>query len=136
MFLFVAKQVLCKMKITVAESRILDVLWRADRPLAVEEVAETLAAREEGWTEGTVRTLMTRLKKKRGVAATKEGRRLFYRPLADRKAFLEAESTGLVDRLFDGRLGSFVSHFTENRDLSKDEIAELQALIDRLGHGR
>ena len=121
-------------KISMAESRILDVLWRAEKPMAVEEIAEVLSAREAGWTEGTVRTLITRLKKKKAVTATKEVRRLFYRPLMDRAAFLRAESASLVDRLFDGQIGSFVTHFTEDRELSKAQIAELQALIDRLAH--
>ena len=124
------------MKISVAESRILDVLWRSERAQAVEEVAEILSAREAGWTEATVRTLMTRLKKKRAVAASKDGRKLYYRPLVERKAYLQAESASLVDRLFDGRIGSFVAHFTEGRALTDAEVEELKTLIERLGHER
>jgi BlaI family penicillinase repressor len=123
------------MKISIAESRIMDVLWRSDRPLAVEDVTEALAD-EEGWTEGTVRTLMTRLKKKKAVAADKEGRRLFYRPLIEREKWLHAEGRGLVDRLFDGHVATLVAHFADRQDLSDKDIAELKRLIERLDDGR
>lgn len=123
------------MKISIAESRIMDVLWRVGRPMAVEDVTEALSG-ESGWTEGTVRTFMTRLKKKKALAADKDGRRLFYRPLIDREAWLHAESRGLVDRLFEGHIGVFVSHFADRKDLTGDEIDELKRLIERLDHGR
>ena len=123
------------MKISAAESRIMEVLWRSDRPLAVEDVAEALA-QEADWTEGTVRTLMTRLKKKKAVAATKEGRRLFYRALVRREAWLKAESENFIDRVFDGHLPSFMAAFTDQRKLSPEEIEELKRLIERLDHGR
>lgn len=123
------------MKISTAESRIMDVLWRSGRPLAVEDVTEALA-HESGWTEGTVRTLMTRLKKKNALDADKEGRRLFYRPLVEREAWLHAESRSIVDRLFDGHIGTFVAHFSARKDLSPSEIEALKALVDKLDHDR
>jgi BlaI family transcriptional regulator, penicillinase repressor len=123
------------MKISAAESLIMDVLWRAASPLAVEDVAEALAD-ESGWSEGTVRTLMTRLKKKKAVAAAKDGRRLFYRPLIERGDYVHAESVNLIDRLFEGRLAPFIAHFSDRQDLSDEEISELRALIERLDRGK
>ena len=116
------------MTISTAESLIMEVLWRSPRPLAVEDVTEALA-HESGWTEGTVRTLMTRLKKKKAVAASKEGRRLFYRPLVDRTAYVHDQSQGLLDRLFQGELTPLVHHFAKHRDLTPAEIEDLKALI-------
>jgi BlaI family penicillinase repressor len=123
------------MRISAAESRIMDLLWRSHRPMAVEDVTEALGD-EAGWTEGTVRTLMTRLKAKKVLAADKEGRRLFYRPLFDREAWLHSESRSVVDRLFDGHLGTFVAHFTARKDLSDSEIEALRKLVEALDHDR
>ena len=123
------------MKISTAESRIMDVLWRRQAPMAVEDVAEALA-HESGWTEGTVRTLMTRLKKKKALSAHKEGRRLFYRPLIAREAWLQAESRGIVDRLFEGHIGSFVTHFSAGKKLSPSEIEALRVLVEKLDNDR
>ncbi|MDB5439355.1 MAG: transcriptional repressor, CopY family [Caulobacteraceae bacterium] len=123
------------MKISTAEGRIMDLLWRSARPMAVEDVTEALAS-ESGWTEGTVRTLMTRLKKKKALAADKEGRRLFYRPLFDREAWLHSESRNVVDRLFDGHLGTFVTHFSARKDLSPADVEALRRLVETLDDDR
>lgn len=123
------------MRISAAEGRIMDLLWRSTRPMAVEDVTEALAS-EAGWTEGTVRTLMTRLKAKKVLTADKEGRRLFYRPLVDRETWLHSESRNLVDKLFDGHLGAFVAHFSARQNLSESEIKALRQLVEKLDHDR
>src|SRR4051812_30834454 len=103
-------------KITTAESLIMEVLWRTDRPLAVEDVREALT--EEGWTDATIRTFLSRLVQKKAVAASKDGRRFLYRPLIARGDYVHAESKSLIDRLFDGQIEPFVAHFSEREDLS------------------
>jgi BlaI family transcriptional regulator, penicillinase repressor len=122
------------MRITAAEGLIMDVLWRAEAPMAAEEVRARLDEAE--WSEATVRTLLTRLVKKKAVAATKDRRRFLYRPLVQRAEYAHAESRNLLDRLFDGRIGPFVAQFSERQDLTDEEVAELKSLIERLGRGR
>ncbi len=122
------------MKITTAEALIMEVLWRADHPVAVEDVREALA--EEEWTDATIRTFLSRLVQKKAVAATKDGRRFLYRPLIARGDYVHAESKGLIDRLFDGQLEPFVAHFSEREDLSPAQIARLRQLIERLGRDK
>ena len=82
------------MKITAAESRIMEALWRAQAPLSAEDVREALAG--EGWSDATVRTLLTRLVKKKAAAQAKDGRRFLYRPLIARADYVHAESKGLA----------------------------------------
>ena len=53
--------------------------------------------------------------------------------LVARRAWVEAESQGLLDRLFDGRLAPLVTHFSDADKLSDQDIAELKALIERIG---
>ena len=121
------------MKITGAESQIMDVLWRADRPLAVEDLREALEG--ETWTDATIRTFLNRLAKKKAVVAAKEGRRFLFRPLIARGDYVHAESKGLIDRLFDGQIEPFIAHFSEREALSDEQIARLRLLIERLGRG-
>ena len=118
------------MKITAAESQIMELLWRSDEPLAVEDVREALT--DETWTDATIRTLLTRLVGKKAVAASKDGRRFLYRPLVARGDYVHAESKTLIDRLFDGRIEPFVAHFSQRENLSSEEIARLRTLIERL----
>lgn len=118
------------MKITAAESQIMDVLWRLGRPLAVEDVRDALT--EETWTDATIRTLLNRLVGKKAVVAAKDGRRFLYRPLVARGDYVHAQSKSLIDRLFDGQIEPFVAHFSQREDLSSEEIARLRTLIERL----
>src|SRR5437868_6513563 len=55
-----------EMRITSAESAVMEVLW-ADGPKDAEEVTGALA-KSQGWTETTVRTLLSRLVQKKAVA--------------------------------------------------------------------
>jgi predicted transcriptional regulator len=118
------------MKVSGAESVIMEALWRR-APMASEEIMAEVAA-GQGWSEGTVKTLINRLLKKGAVAAEKDGRRYLYRPVLARAAYVEAESQGLLDRLFEGRVAPLVSHFSKNRKLSREDIEELKKLIQEL----
>jgi BlaI family penicillinase repressor len=119
-----------KVRISGAESRIMDALWRRG-PLLVEEIIAD-AAPAQDWSDATVKALIGRLLKKQAIASFKEGGRTRYRPLVERDDYLAAESQGLLDRLFGGELSPFVSHFTENRKLKPDDVARLKALIAKL----
>ena len=115
------------MKISAAEGVVMEALWRRS-PASAEEITAQVAA-GQGWTEATVKTLINRLLNKGAIAATRDGRRYLYRPLLDRAAYVEAESQGFLDRLFDGQLAPLVSHLSRNRKLSAEDIAELKRII-------
>lgn len=115
------------MSISNAESRVMDALWRRS-PLTAEEIIAELAE-PNGWSDATIKTLVGRLVKKGAVAATPDGRRHLYRPLLAREAYVETESQGLLDRLFEGRLAPLVSHFSAGGKLSPEDIADLKRLI-------
>ncbi|KQV55847.1 MULTISPECIES: BlaI/MecI/CopY family transcriptional regulator [unclassified Caulobacter] len=119
------------MKISSAESVVMEALWRRS-PLTSEAII-TEVGEPQGWTEGTVKVLISRLLKKKAITATAEGRRYLYSPLVSRRAYVETESQGLLDRLFNGRLAPLVTHFSEGDRLSDEDIAELKALIEKIG---
>lgn len=118
------------MRISEAESRIMDVLW--DRhPLTAEEVIAALAERE-AWQEPTIKTLLNRLLKKGAIAAERDGRRYQYRPLLQRADYVHEESRSLLDRLYGGQVSALVAHFSQSKALSKQEIDEIRALIEEI----
>jgi len=122
------------MRISGAESQVMEALWEQS-PRTAEEICQTVGP-EQGWSEATVKTLLNRLLKKDAVAAEKDGRRFLYRPLLSREAYVQSESQGLLDRLFDGRLAPLVSHFSQQSQLSAEDIAELKRVIEALDHDR
>lgn len=122
------------MRISGAEGLVMEALWRKS-PLTAEEVAAAVGP-EQNWTGATVKTLLNRLLTKEAITATREGRRYLYSPLIDRAAYVQDESRGLIDRLFDGKLAPLVSHFAETKQLSAEDIAELKRLIAELDDDR
>jgi len=122
------------MRISTAESEIMRTLW-ARSPMTAEDIAVALAD-DQNWAEGTVKALLNRLLKKNAIAAEKDGRRFLYRPLVAQGDYVHAESKGLLDRLFDGRLAPLVSHFSQRERLSDDDVAELRAILKAHDDGR
>jgi predicted transcriptional regulator len=122
------------MRVSSAEGIVMEALWRK-QPLSAEDVAADVAA-DQGWTEATVKTLLNRLLSKGAIAADKDGRRYLYRPVLKREDYVLDESTNLIDRLFDGRVSSLVTHFSEREKLSAEDIAELKRLIAELDNER
>lgn len=118
------------MSISASESVIMKALWKQS-PLTAEEIAAKVA-RKQKWTEATVRTLINRLLTKKAIAAKKDGRKYLYRPVMKRADWVEEESEGLLERLFDGKLAPLVTHFSERKKLSPEDIAELKRLVAEL----
>lgn len=116
--------------ISEAESQIMEALWRKS-PLTPEEIISTVAP-ANGWAPATVKTLITRLLKKKAIAGAREAEGYFYRPLIARAAYVQAESQGLLDRLFKGEVAPLVAHFAENRRLSAKDVKQLKALIAKI----
>lgn len=122
------------MRISAAESQVMEALWRAS-PMTADQITAEVAEGQD-WTEATVKSLLNRLLTKGAIAADRDGRRYLYRPLTARADYVHAESRGLVDRLFEGRLAPLVAHFSAREALSQDDIAELKRLIEEIDDGR
>ena len=120
-------------KISEAESRIMDALWRRG-PLVVEDVVAEVADAQQ-WSDRTVKSLIGRMLKKKAIEAVRQDGRTYYRPLVERDDYMMAESQGFLDRIFGGKLAPFVTQFAERQKLSPEDVAQLRALIERLDNG-
>lgn len=122
------------MQISKAESQVMQFLWER-HPATASDVFAALGS-DNDWSEATVKTLLGRLRNKGAVAVEPDGKRFLYRPAIERDAWVLAESSHLIDRLFDGRLAPLVSHFSSHGKLSKSDLDELRELIERLDDER
>jgi BlaI family penicillinase repressor len=120
-------------RISEAESRIMDALWRRGA-LVVEDIVAEVAG-PKGWSDRTVKSLIGRMLKKQTVQSFRKDGRTWYRALVERDDYALAESQSVLDRIFGGRLAPLVSHFVEHRKLSPEDVAQLKALIERLDDG-
>ena len=96
-------------KISAAESQVMEAVWRAGPMTADEIVAEV--GEPQGWGEATVKTLINRLLKKKALVSERSEGRTRYRHLVSRADYVQGESQGLLDRLFEGQLSPLVAHY-------------------------
>src|SRR5690242_20081199 len=108
------------MRISSAESQIMEALWRHGPMTTDEIVAE--AGPANSWADGTVRTLINRLVKKKAIAGARDEGRFAYRPLVERDSYVLSESRGLLDRLFEGEVTPLVAHFARHRALTPQDV--------------
>jgi BlaI family penicillinase repressor len=117
-------------KISTAESQVMEALWRKS-PLTPDEIIARVGP-ANGWAAGTVRTLINRLLHKKALAGTRQNGAYIYRPLLARADYVQAESQGLLDRLFGGQVAPLVAHFARVRALTPADIKKLKKLIAEL----
>jgi len=121
-------------KISAAESQVMEAVWRAGQLTADEIVAQV--GQPQAWGEATVKTLINRLLKKKALVSERSEGRTRYRALVSRTDYVQGESQGLLDRLFEGQLSPLVAHYAKHKALSADDIARLKRLIEELDDGK
>ncbi len=107
--------------------RIMQVLWSAGQA-TVADVQERLEGAPLAYT--TVATMLRKMEDRKLITHREEGRRFIYEPAVSAEEVTRSMADDLVDRLFSGSLADAVSHLLENREVSRRELAELQALIE------
>jgi BlaI family transcriptional regulator, penicillinase repressor len=113
-----------------AELELMAILW-SRAPLAASEIIEA-APPQRDWSATTVKTMLARLVEKGALQTKAQGRRFLYTPTVERESVAAGQAGRLVDRLFGGRLSPLVAHLAANRDLTEDDLAELEALVKGL----
>lgn len=121
------------MRISDAELSVMDVLW-SEPGLAATDVASRIEGKD--WSDKTVKTLLARLVDKGALRAEPEGRRYRYHPLVERADHRKSAVGRLADSLFGGRAAPLVAHLADSRDLTHDDIEELEELVRRLKDDR
>jgi len=114
-------------RVSDSEKIVLETLWQ-EAPLSSQEVVDRLT--NTGWNEKTVKTFLNRLVKKKIVSFTKKGRKYFYSPEIEKKDILSEESSGFLDRIFNGDIKALLATFVDNKQLSKAELDYLKNLLD------
>ena len=111
-------------KINHSEFRFCEILW-ANEPISSTELIKLCKEKLE-WNKSTTYTIIKRLSD-RGVVKFEDK---MVTSLVSREQARKAESLAVVDRSFAGSLPGFVATFVGGRQLSEDELDELQAIID------
>lgn len=114
--------------ISDSEWEVMKVLWE-NHPLTANEIIDALA--DTKWKPKTIKTLISRLLKKKAIDFEKINRAYAYYPIVDKKACIRAENHSFLQRIYGGSLKPMIAHFLEDERLSKEEIEELKDLLER-----
>ena len=116
-------------KIFESEYRFCLILWEHEPVTAVELVK--LCQEQLGWKRTTTYTVIKRLGE-RGVLQNRDGK---ITSLVSKEAAQDREISALVEEKFQGSLPAFVAAFTKRKDISEEELDEVQRMIDRIRKG-
>ncbi len=116
-------------KIHESEYRFCLILWEQEPVTAVELVK--LCQAQLGWKRTTTYTVIKRLSE-RGVLRNDNGT---ITSLVSKDQAQACEIDELVEKKFEGSLPAFIAAFTKRRDMSAEELDEVQRMIDRIRRG-
>lgn len=108
--------------------RIMRVLWQHG-PSGVAEVQQRLDGEPLAYT--TVATMLRKMEDRGLLVHREEGRRYIYQSAVSGEQVTRSMADDLVDRLFEGSLAATMSHLLRTREVSPDELARLERLIQQ-----
>lgn len=116
-------------KVFESEYRFCLIMWEHE-PIKTTELVE-LCKEKLGWKPTTTYTVIKRLSE-RGVL---ENNNKIITSIVSKDEIQAAEINEMVEKTFEGSLPAFVAAFTKHRNISKKELDEVQAMIDRYRKG-
>ena len=114
-------------ELTEAEWAIIKAVWEME-PCTAPDIREKLR-RQTAWAYSTVRTLMDRMVVKGLLAAEKVRNLTVYRSAVTREQAQRGELFYALKHAFNGALTPMVQCLLDTRNLSTDELTELESLI-------
>src|ERR1700722_17882967 len=113
--------------ISESEWKVMKVLWTRS-PLPAMEIIQALAGTED-WHPNTVKTLLSRLHKKKALGVEKQKNLYLYRPLVSEADCVKTESDSFLQRVFGGAGKPLLMHFAQQRKLSSEDLEELRKVL-------
>ncbi len=115
----------------MAELEVLKALW-GDGPATVRQVMNHLHERGRHIAYTTVLTFLSRLEQKGYVTSDRSDMAYVYRPSVTRDKVVRSRLQSLIEQLYDGAAAPLVLQLVRQEKFTRDEIAELQKLIEQL----
>jgi predicted transcriptional regulator len=117
--------------VTDAEREVLRVLWDSG-PATIRTLADELYPGGGTSEYATVQKLLERLLDKGHVSRRTDGRQHVWSARVRREELVARRLRDTADELCDGSLTPLLTHLVSTARLSREELAELRQLVDRL----
>lgn len=118
-----------RINLSDGEWNIMNALWE----VAPKTIMQLTAALEEstGWTKHTIITMLGRMEAK-GVVRYEQGiKAKLYYPAVERTETVLGETESFLDKVYSGSIGLMINTMVDKKGLSKDEIDELYAILEK-----
>lgn len=113
-----------------AELAIMDLLWQQDQ-MTARQIRESLYADKKKAQHGTVQRLLQRLEDKGYVHRDRTLSIHFFSAAIDRQTYAGSQLESLASRLTGGSFAPLITHLVDKDKLSRDDLAELRAILDQ-----
>lgn len=115
------------MKLSTTEEQLMQVLWKKEKAF-MKNLLESYDEPKPATT--TIATLLKRMIGKGFVGYKQMGKSRQYYPLVKKKDYFSKHVNGLIKNFFNDSASQFASFFTQETDLSKEELKKLKEIID------
>jgi predicted transcriptional regulator len=116
------------MHLTDAEEQIMKLLWKLDKAFIRDLVNEFPDPKP---AQTTVLTLLKRMIDKGFVSYKVYGNSREYFPLVEKSDYFSDHINGLIKDFFNNSTAQFASFFTNETEMSPEELRELRDLVDK-----
>ena len=118
-----------KTDLSNGEWALMKVLWEAS-PRTITQLVVALKD-STGWDKHTIIPSLSRLEAKGAVAYRHNGRAKEYYPLLQQSDASRAETKRFLNKVYNGSLGVMVHAMVDSHALSKEDIQELSAILEK-----
>lgn len=115
------------MSLSKSEEQLMQILWKQEKAFMKDLI---YAYPEPKPANTTVATLLKRMQDKGFVGYKQFGRSREYYALVKRKDYFSKQMNGFIKNFFNNSTSQFASFFTEQSNLSEDELKDLRKIID------
>ncbi len=118
-------------RLPASELQIMMILWEGHPQMTRSEISHELD-KERHLAPTTINTLLLRLKNKNFISSDLKNKTNYYTPLISKKEYQIQESHSVLEQVFDGSLVNFVTALYDNKKISPENKAELEAFLENL----
>jgi predicted transcriptional regulator len=116
------------MKLSKAEEELMNFLWKKEKAF-MKDLLEAYPEPKPAAT--TVATMLKRMTDKGVIAYTTEGKSREYFPLIKKSDYFSNHLKGLIKNFFNDSTTQFASFFTEEVNLTEEELEDLKSVIEK-----
>ncbi|MGB3145203.1 MAG: BlaI/MecI/CopY family transcriptional regulator [Maribacter sp.] len=116
------------MQLSKSEEELMNILWKQKKAF-MKDLLDAYPEPKPATT--TVATLLKRMADKGFIDYQSFGRSREYFPLVKKKDYFSKHVNGLIKNFFNDSASQFASFFTQETNLTKNELEELKKLIDQ-----